>query len=91
MLRQAKESVAINCDRRVSLDFMGLLNPEMDADSQLKDTLAITVSNAISRMEELKNPLDQLSIFHEYQEWLEQDINNEVWALPSDWNCPKNV
>ena len=68
---------------------MSIVDHPMDADNQLKDTLAMTVSNAISRIEVLKNPLDKLSIFHEYQEWLEQDINDEVWALPNDWNCPK--
>ncbi len=61
----------------------------MDADSQLKDTLAITVSNAIARLESLSNAADRRCIFHEYKEWLEQDVDDEVWALPTNWNYEK--
>ena len=61
----------------------------MDADSQLKDTLAVTVSHAISRIEVLNNACDRRCIFQEYKEWLEQDVDDEVWALPADWNFEK--
>ncbi len=61
----------------------------MDADSQLKDTLAITVANAIARLELLKDAADRRSVFYEYKEWLEQDVEDEVWALPTDWNYEK--
>jgi len=59
----------------------------MDAASQLKDTLHITVTNAVSRMEILKDPSDRRCIFHEYKEWLGKDVSDEVWAIPADWNC----
>ena len=54
----------------------------MNADSELKETLHIAVSNAVSRMEILKEPSDRRCLFHEYKEWLGGDINNEVWAIP---------
>ena len=57
----------------------------MDADSQLKDTLQITVSNAVSRMETLQDPADRRCLFHEYKEWLGTDLCDEVWAIPIDW------
>ena len=63
----------------------------MDADNQLKDTLAITVANAISRIETLKDVSDRRCVFHEYKEWLSQNIDEEVWALPTDWNCQKQA
>ena len=56
----------------------------MDADSQLKEILKIAVNNAISRMEALKEPSDRRCIFHEYKEWLEQNINDEIWAIPTE-------
>ena len=56
----------------------------MDADSQLKDTLQITVSNAVSRMETLTNPTDRRCIFHEYKEWLGENINDDVWVIPRE-------
>ena len=58
----------------------------MDADAQLVDTLHITVTNAVSRMEVLKEAADRRSIFNEYKEWLAEDINDDVWALPTNWN-----
>ncbi len=54
----------------------------MDADSQLKEILKIAVKNAISRMEALEEPSDRRCIFHEYKEWLEQNVNGEIWAIP---------
>ena len=56
----------------------------MNADSELKETLHIAVSNAVSRMEILKEPSDRRCLFHEYKEWLGGDINNEVWAIPRE-------
>ena len=56
----------------------------MDADSQLKDTLHIALNNAVSRMEQLKNPSDRRCLFHEYKEWLGSDIKDEVWAIPRE-------
>ena len=61
----------------------------MEIDNQLKDTLAITVSNAITRLEQLADPRDRRCIFQEYKEWLEQDIENEVWTFSSDWYYQK--
>ena len=57
----------------------------MDADSQLKDTLHITVSHAVSRMELLKDPFDRRCLFYEYKEWLGEDLSDEVWAIPANW------
>ena len=54
----------------------------MDTDPQLKEILKITVNNAVSRMEALKDPSDRRCIFHEYKEWLGQNINDEVLAIP---------
>ena len=54
----------------------------MDADSLLKDTLQKTLINAVSRIEQLKDPSDRRCLFHEYKEWLGPEINDEVWALP---------
>ena len=56
----------------------------MDADSQLKAILKIAVQNAVSRMEALEEPADRRCIFHEYKEWLGRNINDEVWAIPSE-------
>ena len=55
----------------------------MDADSQLTETLQLTVNNAVLRMETLKGAADRLCVFHEYKEWLGENINDEVWAIPS--------
>ena len=57
----------------------------MDADSQLRDTLHITVTNAVSRMETLREAADRRCLFHEYKEWLGEELRDEVWAIPSDW------
>ena len=56
----------------------------MDADSQLKEVLKIAVDNAASRMEALEDPSDRPCIFHEYKEWLGENINGEVWAIPTE-------
>ena len=58
----------------------------MDADSQLKDTLHVVVTNAVYRMERLRESADRQCIFEEYKEWLGEDINEEVWAIPANWN-----
>ncbi len=57
----------------------------MDADSKLKGTLVSTLSHAVFRIKQLKEPADRRCLFHEYKEWLGEDINDEVWALPSDF------
>ena len=56
----------------------------MDADSQLKLTLNLAVTNAVKRMEMLKEPSDRRCLFHEYKEWLGAEINNEIWAIPTE-------
>ena len=58
----------------------------MDADSQLKDTLQITVTNAVFRMKKLKDPSDRRCLYNEYKEWLGKELKDEVWAIPSNWN-----
>ena len=56
----------------------------MNPDSQLKETLHLSVNNAVSRMEALKEPADRRCIFNEYKEWLGEEINDEVWAIPRE-------
>ena len=56
----------------------------MNPDSQLKETLHLSVNNAVSRMEVLKEPADRRCIFNEYKEWLGEEINDEVWAIPRE-------
>tara|TARA_Y100001968_G_scaffold327318_1_gene372085 strand:+ start:7027 stop:7221 length:195 start_codon:yes stop_codon:yes gene_type:complete len=56
----------------------------MKADSRLKEILNMVVKNAISRMETLQDPADRRCLFHEYKEWLGEDINDEVWAIPRE-------
>ena len=56
----------------------------MNADSHLKATLNNAVLNAVSRMETLKDPADRRCLFHEYKEWLGGEINDEVWAIPTE-------
>jgi len=56
----------------------------MDSDPKLKEILKIAVNNAVSRMEELKEPSDRRCIFQEYKEWLGENINDEVWAIPTE-------
>ena len=57
-----------------------------DADSRLKITLQLTVDHAVLRMKSLKLAADRRCLFHEYKEWLGEEINDEVWAIPSDWH-----
>ena len=56
----------------------------MNDDSQLKEILHMAINNAVSRMEALKEPSDRRCLFHEYKEWLGENINDEVWAIPTD-------
>ena len=55
----------------------------MSSDFQLKDTLHITVSNCVKRMEALEDSSDRRSLFQEYKEWLGQDISDEVLSMPA--------
>ena len=56
----------------------------MNADSQLKEILHIAVNNAVSRMKSLSEASDRRCLFQEYKEWLGEDINDEVWAIPKE-------
>ena len=56
----------------------------MDSDSKLKEILKMAVNNAVSRMETLEEPSDRRCVFHEYKEWLGENINDEVWAIPTE-------
>ena len=60
-------------------------NQFMDEDSQLKRILHLALTNAVSRMEELKEPKDRRCLFHEYKEWMGEELNDEVWAIPIDF------
>ncbi len=61
----------------------------MDPNSELKGTLEIIVSNAVSRMEGLKDVADRRAVFHEYKEWLAEPLSVDVWALPRNWHKEK--
>ena len=50
----------------------------------------MAVHNAVSRMETLKEPSNRRCIFQEYKEWLGEDINDEVWAIPTE-AIPKDI
>ncbi len=51
-------------------------------DSQeMQDTLAQIVSHALSRIEVLKGR-DRICLTEEYKEWLGEDFDNEVMAIP---------
>ena len=56
----------------------------MNADTQLKDILHMTVNNAVSRMQTLRSPSDRRCVFHEYKEWLGESIDDEVLAIPTE-------
>ena len=56
----------------------------MNSDLQLKEPLHLAVNNAVSRMEQLKDPSDRRCLFHEYKEWLGAAIKDEVWAIPRE-------
>ena len=42
----------------------------------------MAINNAVSRMEKLKEAADRRCLFQEYKEWLGENINDEVWAIP---------
>ena len=44
----------------------------------------MAINNAVSRMEALKESSDRRCIFQEYKEWLGENINDEIWAIPTD-------
>ena len=56
----------------------------MNADKQLKEILHMAVNNAVSRMKILKRPADRRCLFHEYKEWLGENIDDEVLAIPTE-------
>ncbi len=56
----------------------------MNADSRLKETLHIAIHNAVLRMEMLKEPSERRCLFQEYKEWLGEEVNDEVWAIPAE-------
>tara|TARA_B100000579_G_scaffold281135_1_gene232735 strand:- start:255 stop:449 length:195 start_codon:yes stop_codon:yes gene_type:complete len=56
----------------------------MNADNQLKDILHMSVENAISRMKLLRRPADRRCLFNEYKEWLGENIDDEVLAIPAE-------
>jgi len=56
----------------------------MNDDSRLKEILKMAVNNAVSRIEILKETSDRRSVFNEYKEWLGEDINDEIWAIPRE-------
>ena len=56
----------------------------MNLDKQLKEILHLAVKNAVSRMKILRNPSDRRCVFNEYKEWLGENIDNEVLAIPTE-------
>ncbi len=59
-----------------------ILSRKMNTDSEVKEILHLAVNNAVSRMEALKEPSDRRCIFNEYREWLGENINEEILAIP---------
>ena len=53
----------------------------LDDKYQRQDTLAEIVSHAISRIEAL-NGKDRICVAQEYKEWLGEDYEDDVIALP---------
>ena len=56
----------------------------MNADTQLKDILHMSVNNAISRMKILRRAADRRCLFNEYKEWLGESIDEEILAIPTE-------
>ena len=56
----------------------------MNADKQLKEILHMSVNNAVSRMKILRRPADRCCVFNEYKEWLGENIDDEVLAIPTE-------
>ena len=56
----------------------------MNADNELKNILQMAVNNAVSRMKILRSPGDRRCVFHEYNEWLGESIDDEVLAIPTE-------
>tara|TARA_B100001250_G_scaffold167227_1_gene143970 strand:- start:199 stop:393 length:195 start_codon:yes stop_codon:yes gene_type:complete len=56
----------------------------MNTDLELQEILHMAVNNAVSRMEKLKEPSDRRCIFQEYKEWLRENINDEIWVIPTE-------
>ena len=56
----------------------------MNADKQLTHILHMAVKNAVSRMKILGSHADRHCVFYEYKEWLGQNIDDEVLAIPTE-------
>ena len=56
----------------------------MHSDKKLKEILHMAVNNAVLRMKILRRPSDRRCVFNEYKEWLREDIDNEVLAIPTE-------
>ena len=56
----------------------------MNSDKQLKEILHMAVNNAVSRMKNLRSSSDRRCVFNEYKEWLGENIDNEVLAIPAE-------
>ena len=44
----------------------------------------MAVNHAVSRMEILEGSSDRRCLFNEYKEWLGEDVNDDVWAIPRE-------
>ena len=56
----------------------------MNKDKQLKGILHMAVNNAVSRMKILRSPADRRCVFNEYKEWLGENIDDQVLAIPTE-------
>ena len=56
----------------------------MKDDKQLKEILNMAVNNAVSRIKVLRSPADRRCVFNEYKEWLGENINDVVLAIPTE-------
>ena len=54
----------------------------MNEDDNVKESLKLTVSHAVQRMEVLKESKDRRSVFQEYKEWLRESIDDDVFVMP---------
>ena len=56
----------------------------MKEDKHLKAILHMAVNNAVSRLKILRRSSDRSCVFNEYKEWLVENIDDEVLAIPKE-------
>ena len=56
----------------------------MNEDKHLKEILHMAVNNAVSRLKILRRPSNRSCVFNQYKEWLVENIDDEVLAIPKE-------